>query len=146
MVEFFVYERTESEGDKGITYWEKSELYRRHAVVYYYESEIFDVDVKGIQKEEPLHCFGEFVESIEYSRHIHEKHCENAPKVLHISEKYVQRREYESKTDVEYYQADRRNDKCEKAPVEAHPVNNAENDKHYERQTEIYKRWDRFGK
>ena len=146
MIELFVDKRAESEGDEGVSYCQKSELYRRQGVVYYYESEIFDVYVEGIQKEEPLHCFGEFVESIEYRRHIHKKHSKDAPKILHISEKNVQGREYKAESDIEYYQADNRNNKGKKSPVEAHPVNNAENDKHYERQTEIYKRRDRFGK
>ena len=144
MIELFVDKRAESEGDEGVSYCQKSELYRRHAVVYYYESEIFDVDVKGIQKEEPLHFFGEFVESIEYRRHIHEKHSKDAPKILHISEKNVQGREYKAKSDIEYYQADNRNNKGEKSPVEVYSVDDTKNNKYYEGQTEIYKGGYRF--
>ena len=74
------------ECDDCIAERKKMILNRRNCVVDNYKSEIFNINVNRIQKEEPLHRRGKRVYAVENSGHIHKQEHKYAPKILNISE------------------------------------------------------------
>jgi hypothetical protein len=89
-----------------------------------------------------LHGIIEPVNRIEDCRHIHKKHCENAPKVLNIPEEYVHCRKNQSYAQIEDNKAYDRNYQHKEQGSENHAVYYTEQQEHKEGQAEIDKRGD----
>ena len=93
-----------------------------------------------------MYVFGESVNGVENRREIHKKHSEYTPKILHISEKYEQGREYQSYSEVEYYHAENRENQKKKCPCKYDTVEDTEDKKYYKGKSKVYKRGNIFGK
>ena len=130
MVEFFVDERTQKECDKRISDSKRVHFKRGNGSVKNNESEILNIYVNRVEIENVPIFFGKTFNRIEDCRHIHKKHREYAPKILHISEEYEKRREDKSDTDVEYNETTYRNDKKKERKCKLNVINYTE-DKEY---------------
>ena len=105
MVFSLVNKRTDNERHERVAKRQRVILQRRYRPLKHHEPEIFDIDVEGIEKEEPLYIFTKGVNGIEYRGHIHKKHRKYAPKILYVAEENEHCREDKSHADIKEYQA-----------------------------------------
>lgn len=140
MVTSLVYQRSDAEGEQSISHSQKVELQGGNLIVYDHKSEILDINVDGVAKEQTLHGGGKGVNGVEDSGHVHQKHGEHAPKILHIAEEYEEGGEDQTHAEVEDDQGDDGNDQQKERPGEADAVDNAEDEEDAESQPEVDQR------
>ena len=138
MVALFVDESANAEGGKGVEKRKGVVLQGRQMSVKHRDAEIFDVNIYGIKKEQALKI-AKARRVVEDSRHIHKKRGKDAPEVLYIAEKYEKCGEDKSDTDIEYDQANYRENEAEKAERKRHAVDYTEYKKDSEGKTEVDK-------
>ena len=138
MVFPFINEGADGKSKECIPEREKVELWRGDLTVDNDGSEIFDVNVQWVEVEKHR-LVSKRIHGVEYRRHIHKKHSENAPKVLYIAEEYVKCRKNKSYSEVEYYKADDGEDKKEERKREGYSVDYAEYQKDDECKSEVDK-------
>ena len=104
------------------------------------DPEVFDINVYGIQQEEPLHRLRILADVVEYCGKIHKECGKDAPKVLNIAEEYEERRQYKTDSHIEDYKANDGEDERKEGGREGNLVHYAEEYEHYECHTEIDQR------
>lgn len=85
------------------------------------------------------------VDGVEDCRHIHQKLGEHGPEVLDIPEKHEQRRQDQAHADIEQDQAAGRVQQQDKLPGEGDVIQNAEQEKHAQCQSEVDQSLDVLG-
>ena len=140
MVAFLVDQSADSKGENGVSHRKQVELQRGDLIVDDHKAEVLDVNVNRIAEEKALHHGGQDVNGIKDGRHIHQKHGEHAPKVLHISEEDEQRGKDKSDAQIEYNERNYGNNKQKKGEGEAYPIENAEDKEHHQGKAEIDER------
>lgn len=112
---------------------------RRYNKVNNYLAEIRDKKIYRVHQKCMLHQWRISVQSVENGRHIHKKLSEDAPKILDISEKDEPGGQNKAKTDIEADQQPYGIEQEHPTPCKCDSVKDAEQHKHAQRQTEIYK-------
>ena len=140
MIVLLVDKGADAECEKSVAYSKPVNQNRGDLSVDDGNAEVFDIDENGVKVEYVLYRLGIRVYRIEDSRHIHKKHCENAPKVLYIPEENVHSRENKSYAHVEYDKAGYGNYKKEECPAERYSVYDTEDEENYEGKPEVNKR------
>lgn len=139
MIALLVYQSADSKYKKSVSHRKESILNRWERIVDYNNSEILDINVKRIDKEE-LCVIAKRIGGVEYRRHIHKKHSKYAPEILHIAEEYEERRKYKSYSDIEDNKTNDGDKKRKKSKCKGNAVNYAEDKEHGKSKTEIDKR------
>ena len=141
MVTFFVNERTDKKGGKGVAHGKKIYLKRGQGAVKHHLSEVADINVEGVGKKQAAPfaegCGGD---KIEDCRGVHNQHRENAPEILHIAEENVECRENKPHAHVEHHEAENGDYEREHRKRENRTLKNAENKEHNEGKPEVDKR------
>lgn len=139
MVPFFVAESTYEKSYRGIAKGKQVMGQGRDGAVDNYESEVLDVNENGVEHKE-LCVRAKAVNRVEDCRHIHKKHCENAPKILHVAEENEKCREDKTYADIEDYQTEDREHEHEECKRKGYTVDYAENEEYTEGKSEVDKR------
>lgn len=139
MVIFFVNPRAEAEEEESVKRHQQVKPHRRDCPVNDHLAEVADEKVDGVDEKQILHRLRKGINGVEYCGNVHQKLGEHAPKVLHITEKHMQRRQHQPHTEVEYQQHEHRVDERGELPRESDAVEKAEHKKHHERQQEVNK-------
>lgn len=139
MVVLLIHPAANTDHKKRIKEYKPMKPQRRYNKANNYLTEIRDKKIYRVHQKCMLHQWRISVQSVENGRHIHKKLSEDAPKVLDISEKDKPGGQNKTKTDIEADQQPYGIEQEHPTPCKCDSVKDAEQHKHAQRQTEIYK-------
>ena len=145
MIVLLVHPATQSQHNHHIRQHQQVEPYGGDRSVDDDLPEIADEQVDRVEQKQALDRIGVLVDGVKNRGHIHQKLGEHGPEVLDIPEKHEQRRQDQSHADVEQDQTAGRVQQQDELPGEGDAVQNAEQEKHAQRQSEVDQSLDVLG-
>lgn len=109
-----------------------------------YLSEIPNEQIDRVDQKQTLDRIAVLVNGIEDGRHIHQQLRKHGPEILNVSEEHEQGRKDQPHTNVEQDQAANGVQQQDKLPGKRNTVQNAEQEKHQQRQAEVDKALNAF--
>ena len=119
-------------------------LRRGEACIENQNTEVFDINVNGVEKEQSF-VVSKAGNVVEDCRHIHEKRAEYAPEIVNVAEEHEERREDQSNSKAENNEPEGRNDEREEIERKGNLINDAEQKEDDKGESKVDQRGDRLG-
>lgn len=144
MIILLIHPAADCKNDQHIRQHQQVEPQGRDRRFDDYFSEIPNEQIDRVDQKQTLDRIAVLVDGIEDGRHIHEKLRKHRPKILDVPEEHEQGRKNQSYTNIEQDQAANGVQQQDELPGECNAVQNAEQEKHQQRQAEVYQALNTF--